>query len=477
MHPPTALRPGTRRIPIRALLTTILCLSLGLVLPPATAHAADPELLTNADFTNGTKGWVTNGTNQVLTVSGGVAKLTTKKTGSATLNDRPNAVKNKTKGTKYVATARVRTTSPSVKGYLRIREVSGSKVNATSTAFTLSNTGWRTVTLDVTTIYAGSALDFNLQAAKLAVGSNLQVDWVSVKVGTSAPVVAPKVMPPASQSSTASKSAPACKRNALTGTKWGVTLDIPGGLTMEQAWDRATKLYGKPGMLRVFHPGAPSGWKAATVAKGLDLSVSFKILPKDILSGANDAKLRTWFKAAPKDVTIYWTYFHEPEDDIARGSFTAAQYRAAWQHVHKIANETCQPNLHATLILMDWTLDSRSGRKFADYYPGSTYVDVLSWDPYNPWGGTIYKGPKEIFEKVALKSKAEGKPFAIAETGSLLMNGDKGPGRAAWIASMSKYLRDKGALYVSYFDTNASGREFRLTDKQSQAAWRAVVQS
>ena len=268
----------------------------------------------------------------------------------------------------------------------------------------------------------------------------------------------------------------ACTRETLSGTKFGVTLDIPGGLTMEQAWARANRLYGKPEMLRIFQPGAPSGWKAATVATGMDLSVSFKIQPKDILSGANDAKLRTWFRSAPKDVTIYWTYFHEPENDIQRGAFTPAQYRAAWHRVHKIANETCQPNMHSTLILMDWTLDPRSGRNFDDYYPGSAYIDVLSWDPYNPWGGTIYKDPKAIFEKVALKSKAEGKPFAIAETGSLLMDNDTGVRRAEWITSMAKHLRENGALYVSYFDTNQSGREFRLSDKPSQDAWKAVTQ-
>ena len=478
MHPPIPRRLIGRPSRTRAVLVALLCVAIGATLPPATSSAAEPELLTNADFTAGAKGWGTNRSSETLTIlNGDIAQLDTKAGGSATLNDRPNSLQNKARGTNYVATARVRTTTPNVPGTLRIREVSGTQVNTSKTNFVLSNTAWQVVTLNLTTIYPSSHLDFNLNSYNLPVGRNLQVDWVSVKL---APTAAP-VPPPVGQQPPVVQQPPgtapgACTRETLSGTKFGVTLDIPGGLTMEQAWARANRLYGKPEMLRIFQPGAPSGWKAATVATGMDLSVSFKIQPKDILSGANDAKLRTWFRSAPKDVTIYWTYFHEPENDIQRGAFTPAQYRAAWHRVHKIANETCQPNMHSTLILMDWTLDPRSGRNFDDYYPGSAYIDVLSWDPYNPWGGTIYKDPKAIFEKVALKSKAEGKPFAIAETGSLLMDNDTGVRRAEWITSMAKHLRENGALYVSYFDTNQSGREFRLSDKPSQDAWKAVTQ-
>jgi len=468
--PAPRLRTGAR-FRIRALLVAVLCLVIGAIVAPAIRSAAQPELLTNADFSEGTKGWVTNRASETLTIlNGDIAQLSTKTGGSATLNDRPNSVQNKAKGTNYVATARLRTTTPNVKGTLRIREVSGTEVNTSKTNFTLTNTSWQVITLNLTTVYTSSHLDFNLNSYRLPTGRNIQVDWVSVKLAPTAAAVPP---PAGQQPGTGSG---ACTRETLSGTKYGVTLDILHGLTREEAWAQANRLYSKPGMLRIFHPGAPSNWKAATIAKGVDLSVSFKIQPKDILSGANDAKLRAWFQSAPKDVTIYWTYFHEPENDIQRGAFTPAQYRAAWQHVHKIAHETCQPNMHSTLILMSWTLDPLSGRNFDDYYPGSAYIDVLAWDPYNHWSGTIYRDPKAIFEKVVSKSKAEGKPFAIAETGSLLMGNDKGAGRAAWLTSMAKYLRDNKALYVSYFDTNQSGRDFRLTDKPSQDAWRKVTQ-
>lgn len=261
----------------------------------------------------------------------------------------------------------------------------------------------------------------------------------------------------------------------MAGTQFGVALDIPGGMSLEDAWAHAKRSYGTPEVVRIFHPGMPN-WTAANVAKGATLSVSFKIEPKDVLSGAYDARLRSWFRAAPNDIPIFWTYFHEPEENVEKGQVKAADYRAAWQRIVAIERETCEPNLHSTLILMDWTVDPRSGRNFYDYYPGSAYIDVLAWDPYNPWqNNTTYRSPALIFDKLIAVSAREGKPFAIAETGSILMGGDQGAQRAAWLKDMASYLSSKGALYVSYFDTVTDRYDWRLKDAASMSAWKSVV--
>ena len=48
--------------------------------------------------------------------------------------------------------------------------------------------------------------------------------------------------------------------------------------------------------------------------------VSFKALPTDILSGADDAALTHFFDTAPTGHPIYYSYYHEPEDNIADGA-------------------------------------------------------------------------------------------------------------------------------------------------------------
>ena len=99
--------------------------------------------------------------------------------------------------------------------------------------------------------------------------------------------------------------------------------------------------------------------------------VSFKDDPVAVASGADDAYLSSLVRHRPADRVTWWTYFHEPENDVEAGAFTAAQFRAAFRHVAALAQAPATPTLHATLILMGWTAVTPT-RNFADYYPGTT---------------------------------------------------------------------------------------------------------
>ena len=46
----------------------------------------------------------------------------------------------------------------------------------------------------------------------------------------------------------------------------------------------------------------------------------------------------------------WWSFWHEPEDDIERGGFTAEQYRAAWAHLDALETAVHNKNLRSTLI-------------------------------------------------------------------------------------------------------------------------------
>jgi len=205
--------------------------------------------------------------------------------------------------------------------------------------------------------------------------------------------------------------------------------------------------------------------------------VSFKASPTQVNTGAYDATIKAWFAGAPRDRDVYWTYFHEPEDNIAAGEFTAAEYRAAWQRISALADTAGNTKLHATLILMCFTLEPSSGRTFADYYPGASAIDVLGWDCYN---GNASKGtyidPAAQFDRVLATSKSLGKPFAVAEFNSHLVAGDGGAGRAAWLKTSASWLATNHAVYVSIFDSPVGG-DYRMTDSASQQAWKQVVAS
>ncbi|MFD0853298.1 hypothetical protein ACFQ07_13740, partial [Actinomadura adrarensis] len=147
-------------------------------------------------------------------------------------------------------------------------------------------------------------------------------------------------------------------------------------------------------------------------------------------------------------------------------------YRAAWRHLRSLADKAGNPRLHATLVLMSWSLEAESGRDWRDYYPGRDVIQVLGWDTYNlGWKKGRYDSPSTMYDRVLTVSEKERLPFGIAETGSFLIAGDKGDQRAAWIRATNAYLEKHGALWVSYFDLDWETGDYRLLDAPSRKAW------
>jgi hypothetical protein len=253
--------------------------------------------------------------------------------------------------------------------------------------------------------------------------------------------------------------------------------------TWADAVTRGDHLFGNLHALRVYHGGLPRSWSQLTALTGRrPLIVSFKANPRTIVAGTDDAFFRTWFADAPRDHLDYWSFYHEPENDIP-AAFTAADYRAAWVHLRALSLQAHNPQLLSTLILMGWSLQKGSGRNWLDYYPGDAAIDVLGWDVYNsasrqgtapgaPIPGT-YTDPASLFANVIAVSKSHGKPWAIGEINSLLINGDKGPNRAAWLEKVGAYAKANGAAYLLLFDSN-NGSPWELLDTVSQQAWRHV---
>jgi len=256
---------------------------------------------------------------------------------------------------------------------------------------------------------------------------------------------------------------------------FGWAVPSNSGVPFATAFGRTVATFGSPRVVRVYYPGLPGSWSGPAGLVNRPVVVSFKALPQTILSGADDAVLKAWFASAPTNRPIWWSYYHEPEDNIARGEFTAAAYRAAWTHIAALAHQAGHTNLHATLILMCWTLSPQSGRNFADYYPGSATIDTLGWDCYNAAfrkGG--YDPPATVFGRAVALSHSLGKPFGIAEWGSQMAVGDNGSGRGAWISLASAYLRAEGAQWATYFDSNTGGT-FVLADRPSIVALAASL--
>lgn len=267
----------------------------------------------------------------------------------------------------------------------------------------------------------------------------------------------------------------------LVVTRYGTTLYTGDGSTLEQAFTRESAYYGALESVRLYYTGLPSAWPGKASVTSGPVVLSFKAPPQDINAGKHDAFFTTWFAGIPKDRLVYWVYYHEPEDNVEDGLFTAADYRAAYRRLDSLADKAANPNLKTTTIWMSWSLEAGSGRNWQDYYPGSDVVDVMAWDSYNSGvkkTPQFYETPSSMFDKFIAVAASQGKPWGLGEFGSLLVSGDDGTARAAWLRQSVEYQRSHGAEFIHYFDAfGGSGNppEYRLLDQPSQDAWRWAV--
>lgn len=485
--------------PARIALVALITFALVTFLLPAQASSAattTKDLVVNGAFSEGVTGWSTNSpATHVLSVENAgrngtkAAAILPKDTRTVVLNDKVDTLGNTPKGSSYTLTAWVRSSTPGAVTLLKAREGGSAGSYVHEKKVKLSGTGWEQVTFSFTTRFAGSWVDLNVLFWGLKVGNKVFVDSVSLTSDSNPPVTPPPVTeppvteppvtpPPVTKPPTQPE---VCTRPAPTGTQFGTSIST-SGQSHAQAVAGIDSLFGRVPILRVFDGGMVFPWSHSRTAMiaGRDLVMSFRPMPQDVLSGKHDAEFRQWFEQAPSNVTIYWSYIHEPEPLIVQGKFTAEQYRQAWQRIDKIADSVCRSNMYPTLILTGWTTVPASKRDWRTYYPGGDVIDVMAFDPYNGAtdpGRDFYTSVPGLFDSVRKAAQEAGKPYGIAETGSLKVPSDPtGAGRAAWLTELAAYHRQHGALFVTYFHSTRDG-EWRLLDDKSKAAWSAAIKS
>jgi hypothetical protein len=240
---------------------------------------------------------------------------------------------------------------------------------------------------------------------------------------------------------------------------------------------QTTDQFGQLPIVRVYYPGLPAAnaWTGGQAgANGSAVIVSFKALPKDILSGADDAALTHFFDTAPTGHPIYYSYYHEPEDNIADGQFTLADYKAAWARVVQLAAAAHNPDLHSTLILMEWDLQKASGRDWKSYLPGGGIISTLGWDAYSQGSATNVNPqptpPADFMGDCIAASRSVGLPYGFAEFGL-----STATGRPGWLTEVGNYLMTSGALFATVFNGTGQYPTLQLTDPASQAVWKGFV--
>ncbi|RDH74209.1 endoglucanase [Mycolicibacterium moriokaense] len=152
---------------------------------------------------------------------------------------------------------------------------------------------------------------------------------------------------------------------------------------------------------------------------------------------------------------------------------SAAQFVAAWRHVHDIFRQR-----RATNVVWLWSPNAVSvaTEVLRAWYPGHAYVDVLAVDGYN-WGdalpGCEWIQPTELFDPIMaeLRTLDAEKPILIAEVGCAEQGGSK----PDWIADFVDYLNGRPDIDGFIWFEHDKETDWRLVS--SAAATRAMARA
>lgn len=247
------------------------------------------------------------------------------------------------------------------------------------------------------------------------------------------------------------------------------------------------------------HPDAPA------------YDYTFNLPPQDVASGADDAELQAFIASTPADRPYYLTNYHEPEQEIESGMFTAAAFRASEAHLAGLVhaqNLLDGGQRKVSLVLMISTFTGFKKRNPVTYWPTTTdclatvapcdLLDLVSVDAYAlphatgttgvPIGytdGVNWKSASTLLSPAYKWAAAHSTPWAISELGYLedVHNPTR---RATELTNAVTYAKNNGALFVEYWDSRGGRADWELkynnppvpsTSATSNAAlaWKSLV--
>lgn len=248
--------------------------------------------------------------------------------------------------------------------------------------------------------------------------------------------------------------------------------DVNGGTdNAPTAYARVSTYLGTPQVYRMFYSGAPpSNFVGSNADFGPPVVVSFKLTPASVISGSQDSLLNSFFGSIPTNRRVWWSYHHEPEDEIESGAYTAVDYRAAWEHIIALAPK--RSTLRATLILMTYSLYKPS-RNIPDYVPNG--LDVLAWDSYLTVNTQTVNG---VVNASKAWSDSYGLGYAIAETsvaGDRYTAATRDSVTTAFVQALVPKAQGANAEFVTWFETNKPDGDWRIRPSTNAvAAWNAA---
>src|SRR6266700_1403992 len=209
-----------------------------------------------------------------------------------------------------------------------------------------------------------------------------------------------------------------------------------------------------------------------------------------IAAGQQDATITAFLESMNSSAirnrlpAIYFTFEHEANVAANHlGLGTAAQFIAAWDHVHQIAVShhllwNQGGRIHFVLILTHFYYNNG---KAIQWWPGTNEVDIVSADGYNTGGCrtarknhsgfttgvTPPESPTSLFTGVVQFAAAHGGlPVFIAEWGSVAYS--NASVRVQWIQQMQSFVAANPAIHAAlYWDSQVPPCNYIINNSPS----------
>jgi hypothetical protein len=186
-----------------------------------------------------------------------------------------------------------------------------------------------------------------------------------------------------------------------------------------------------------------------------------------IVEGSLDSQILTWaetfrdwavvdpsrraFIAPLQEMNGYWVCY----------GLDPTNYRKAFVHIQEIFTNAGVPDDKVSWVFAPNGWSDPDDSPFEEYYPGNTFVDVVSFSAYNwgvcsPYPADDWRSPQVIFKPFLdrMRVMAPGKPIFIAETGtSSMRQGGLVEDKDGWLEEAYSYLATyeafRGVLYFN----------------------------
>ncbi|MGC4231920.1 MAG: hypothetical protein QM594_02830 [Niabella sp.] len=214
---------------------------------------------------------------------------------------------------------------------------------------------------------------------------------------------------------------------------------------------------------RSYDNGIPANFSASAMAADVgNCPISVGSI-KPSFSNSNSVNynlIRDFVLSIPANRTVYLIFWHEPEDNIEDGQFTAAQYRSGLVNFIRavISVQNQRPNVHPAFCLMAYTFKPQSGRNPEDYRPTG-----LTWDERTKTVAGIdgyFNDPTQsaasvfnpIFTKMGLNSGSGTSNWGFSRFG--IFETAAHGSRASWVTNLGSWAKNHGKMeLVSWYNS------------------------